>query len=198
MEFEEMQSVWQEMSAEIEKQKKITDSIIINMTKSNYRNKINNIRVPEMAGAFVCFAAILFIVLNFQKLDNWYLISCGVICCLILILLPVLSLGAIRNLQSVNIAGNNYKQSLEDYARGKMQFVFVRKLNFYLGAILLLVTFPVMGKLIGGKDLFVTTHIWMYYVIAYPFFYAFSKWVFKKYTKSTNDAGNMLKELESL
>ncbi len=70
----------------------------------------------------------------------------------------------------------------------KMQFVFVRKLSFYLGAILLLVTLPVMGKLIGGKDLFVTTHIWMYYVIAYPFFYAFSKWVFKKYTKSTNDA----------
>ncbi len=45
MEFEEMQSVWQEMSAEIEKQKKITDSIIIKMTKSNYRNKINSTSV---------------------------------------------------------------------------------------------------------------------------------------------------------
>ena len=48
MEFEEMQSVWQEMSAEIEKQKKITDSIIIKMTKSDYRNRLNNIRIPEM------------------------------------------------------------------------------------------------------------------------------------------------------
>jgi UDP-N-acetylmuramyl pentapeptide phosphotransferase/UDP-N-acetylglucosamine-1-phosphate transferase len=198
MEFEEMQSVWQEMSAEIEKQKKITDSIIIKMTKSNYRNKINNIRIPEMAGAFVCIAAVLFIVLNFQQLNNWYLAACGITCSLILILLPVLSLGAIRNLQSVNIADNNYKQSLADYARRKKQFAFIRKINFYLGAILLLVTFPVMGKLIGGKDLFVTTHIWMYYVIAYPFFYAFSKWVFKKYSKSTNDAENLLKELESL
>jgi hypothetical protein len=198
MEFEEMQSVWQEMSAEIEKQKKITDSIIIKMTKSNYRSRLNNIRIPEMAGAFVCIAAVFFIVLNFQQLNNWYLAACGITCSLILILLPVLSLRSIHNLQAINITDNNYKQSLSDYARGKMQFVFVRKLSFYLGAILLLVTLPVMGKLIGGKDLFVTTHIWMYYVIGYPFFYAFSKWVFKKYTKSTNDAEKLLKELEGL
>ena len=55
MELEEMQLVWQEMSAQIETQKKITDSIIIKMTKSNYeRNRLNNIRIPEMAGAFTC------------------------------------------------------------------------------------------------------------------------------------------------
>jgi hypothetical protein len=168
------------------------------MTKSNYRSKINNIRIPEMAGAFVCFAAILFIVFNFQKLDNWYLIACGIVSCLIFILLPLLSFKAIYNIQSVNISDNNYKQSLLDYAKAKMQFAFFRKLSFYLNAVLLLLILPVMGKLIDGKDLFVTTHIWMYYVIAYPFFYAFSKWVFKKYIKSTNDAENLLKELETM
>jgi hypothetical protein len=198
MELEEMKTVWQEVSIEIEKQKKITDSIIIKMTKTNYRNKINKIRIPEMAGAFVCFVAVLFILIGFQKLDTWYLVICGIISILILISLPVLSFKTVRSLQSINIADNNYKQSLADYARGKMQFVFVQKISFYLGAILLLVILPVMGKLIGDRDLFTTTHIWMYYVIGYPFFYAFSKWVFKKYIKTTLDAENLLKELEGL
>lgn len=193
-----MQTLWQEISTEIEKQKKITDSIIIKMTKTNYRSKIDSVRIPEITGAFVCFAAVLFIFLNFQQLNNWYLVSCGIISCLILILLPFASLKAIHNIRSINIADNNYKQSLSDYARGKMQFVFIQKLSFYLGAILILVALPVMGKLISGKDLFATTHIWMYYVIAYPFFYAFSRWVFKKYIKSTDDAENLLKELETL
>jgi hypothetical protein len=198
MEIEEMKTLWAEMSTEIEKQKKITDSIIIKMTETNYRSKINKIRIPEIAGAFVCFAAILFIVFNFQKLDTWYLLTCGVISCFILFLLPVLSLSAIHNLDSVNISNNNFKQSLLDYARGKMKFVFIQKLTFYFGAILLLVILPVMGALISGKNLFTTTHIWMYYVIGYPFFYAFSRWVFKKYIKTTTDAENLLKELDVL
>jgi hypothetical protein len=198
MEIEEMRTLWGEMSTEIEKQKKITDSIIIKMTRTNYRSKINKIRIPEIAGAFVCFVAIFFIVFNFQKLDTWYLITCGIISCFILFVLPVLSLSAIHNLESVNISNNNFKQSLLDYARGKMKFVFIQKLSFYLGSILLLVILPVMGALISGKDLFISSRIWMWYIVGYPFFYAFSRWVFKKYTKTTTDAENLLKELDVL
>lgn len=150
-----------------------------------------------MVGAFVCFAAVLFIMMNFQKLDTWYLLACGMVSSFILIVLPILSIRAIRNIRSVNISANNYKQSLLEYSKGKIQFVFVQKLSFYLGAILIVVILPVMGQLIAGKNMFMTSTLWFCYVIAFPFFYAFTKWVFKSYRKSALEAEIVLKELES-
>jgi hypothetical protein len=197
MELEEMKALWSEMSVEIEKQKKLTDSLIIKMTKADYRNKINKILIPEAISAVVCFAAILFILINFQKLTLWYLLVCGIVSVLILFILPVLSIKAIRKIHSLNILDNTYKQSLLEYSKGKIQFVFVQKLSFYLGPILMLTILPVMGQLIGGKDFFKKIEVWYLYAIIFPFFYYFARWVFKSYNKITADAENILKELEA-
>ncbi len=197
MEFEEMKSLWSEMSGKMEQQKKLTDSLIIKMTKVDYRNKIMKIFIPELIGTLVCFAAVLYILISFQKLDKWYLILCGIVSVLILLLLPFFSFNAMHKIRSVNILANNYKQSLLEYSKGKQQFVFVQKLSFYFGAVLLLAVLPVMGQMIAGKDLFIESRLWLWYAIAYPFFYGFSKWVFRKYTKVTVEAENILKELEN-
>src|SRR5450755_1177186 len=196
MELEEMKSQWVEMSKEFENQRKLTESLIIKMTTTDYKNKFSKILIPEVIGAFICFTGALFILVNLQKLNNWYLMICGTISVLILFLLPVLSFSAIHKIRSVNILNNDYKQSLLEYSKGKLRFVFVQKLSFYLGAILMLVILPVMGKLIGGKDFFIETRLWFWYAIGFPFFYGYSKWVFKKYLKITEDAENILKELE--
>ena len=74
--------------------------------------------------------------------------------------------------------------------------MFVQKANFYLSAILFLVILPVTGMLIGGKDLFKETNLYLFYVVVFPFFYPFCKWVFKKYSKIVAEAENMLKALE--
>lgn len=197
MEFEEMKSLWSEMSGKMEQQKKLTDSLIIKMTKVDYRNKIMKIFIPELIGTLVCFAAVLYILISFQKLDKWYLILCGIVSVLILLLLPFFSFNAMHKIRSVNILANNYKQSLLEYSKGKQQFVFVQKLSFYFGAVLLLAVLPVMGQMIAGKDLFIESRLWLWYAIAYPFFYGFSKWVFRKYSKVTVEAENILKELEN-
>ena len=196
MELEEMKTLWKEMSMDMEKQKKLTDSLIIKMTNSNYRNKITKVLIPEVIGSLVCFAGILFILINLQKLDKWYLLVCGIVSSLILFILPTLSIKTILGIRSVNISGNNYKQSLLEYSKRKIKFVSVQKLSFCLGAVLMLTILPVMGKLIGGTDFFKVTSIWFWYIIAFPFFYALSRWVFKSYNKITSEAENILKELE--
>jgi len=196
MELEEMKTIWGEMSAAIEKQKMLTDALIIRMTQADYRNKINKILIPEAVGSAVCFAAFLFILINLQKLDPWYLMVCGIMSSLIIILLPVLSVKAIYKMHSINIGGNNYKQSLLEYSKGKLQFVFVQKLTFYLGSLLILTLVPVMGKLIANADMFKVTRLWYCYVIMFPFFYWFATWVFKQYRKIIQGAENILKELE--
>lgn len=196
MEFEEMKSLWDEMSGKIDAQKKLTDSLIIKMTKVNYKNKILKIFIPELIGSLICFADAAYILVGFQKLDKWYLMICGVVTVLVLVLLPILSLNAIHKIRSVNILDNNYRQSLQEYSKGKQQFIFVQKLNFYLGAVLLLTILPVMGQLIAGKDLFIESRLWLWYAVGYLFFYGVSKLVFRKYAKATVEAEEILKELE--
>jgi len=196
MELEEMKTLWEEMSIAVEKQKTITDSIIIKMTQTSFRNKMNRIWIPEILGSLVCLAEILYILINIQKLTPWYLLACGISAVVTLSLLILLSVKAIQKMRSVNISKINYKQSLLEYAAGKRQFVLVQKINFYLSAILLVVSLPVMGQLMGGKDLFKTPGFWIWYAVLFLFFYPLSRWLFKYYLKVTRDGEEILKELE--
>jgi hypothetical protein len=196
MELEEMKALWGEMSVEIEKQKRLTDSLVIRMIRVDFRNKISKIWIPEIIGSLGCLAWALFILIDFQRLNTWYLLVCGIVSALILLLLPVLSVGAIWKMRSVNISANNYKQLLSEYSKGKLQFLFVQKLNFYLGAILMVTIFPVAGQLLAGKNFFLEIRLWYWFAIAFPFFYYFSRWVFRCYSRTAAAAGNILKELE--
>jgi len=195
MELEEMKTLWAEMSAAVEKQKKITDSIIIKMTRSNYRNKINKIRVPEFIGSFLCMAGAALIVFNFRQLTPWYLAVCGILACLVLVLLSFLSVIAIRSLQRISITDNNYREALLAYAKGRLQFVRIQKINFCLAALLMVTILPVIGELINGQDVFKKPGLWLSYAVLFPFFYWVSTWVFHKYLKIINDAETILKEL---
>jgi hypothetical protein len=196
MELEEMKALWEEMSLELGKQKKLTDSLIIKMTEARYRSKISKILIPETLGVLVCLAGLVFIIVNYRLLNTWYLLFCGIITVLILGLLSQLSIRLMSKIKSVNSTGNSYKEALLSFSNGKMRLVSLQKLSFYLGAVLLLVVLPVMGKLISGKDLFKTTRIWYWYAIGFPFFYYYARWVFKHYRKTSLDAENMIKELQ--
>lgn len=195
MELEEMRSLWVEMSVEMEKQKKLTNKLIIKMTRVNYKNKLSKLYIPEAIGAAVCLSGLLFLLVNFNKLNTWYLTACGIAAALILFLLPILSIRAIRNMKSVNITANSYKQALLHYSKGKLQFVFVQKLSVYCNSVLMLTMLPVMAMIINGMDIFKNSDLWYGYVIVFPFLYYFATWVSEKYTKTTTDAENILKEL---
>lgn len=196
MELDEMKTLWKEMSTDLEKQKVLTESLIMKMTKANYRNKISKILIPEAIGAAVCMAGLLYILFNLDQLNTWYLLASGVISILILALLPVLSINAIYKIRSLNISNHNYKEILRGYTKDRLHFVFVQKLNFVLGAVLMLTMLPVMSRLMGGTDVFKDHSLWFWYAIVFPFFYYFGIRVFKSYIKTTADAENILKELQ--
>jgi len=197
MELDEIKNLWAEMSDQIAHQKKMTDSLIIKMTRSDYRNKFLKIWIPEAIGTCICFAAAVYIIVDFQKLDTWYLILCGMVSLFILFILPLLSFYTLHKIRSVNIRQNNYKQILQEYSKSSSEFVIIQKFSFYMTAVLLLTSLPVMGQLIAGKDLFIESRLWLWYAVGYPFFYGFSRWVFRKYAKLTKEAEEILKELEN-
>ena len=196
MQLEEMKIAWENMSEDIRRQKKLTDSLIINMTKLNYRQTTRKITVPETIGNFMCIIMVLFIAVNFKMLHPWYLQGCGIIALITLLVLPILSFGSIHTIRSAHVLHNNYKEMLTAYSRGKKKFVAFQKANYYLGAILLLVILPVTGQLIAGKDVFKQNWIWLWYSTSFIFFYFLSNWVFRRYITTINEAENILKELE--
>ncbi|GAA4271639.1 hypothetical protein U6A24_13720 [Aquimarina gracilis] len=201
MELEEMQEFWAQMSNKIEKQKKLTDKMIIMMTQEKYHRKLNKIAYPETIGAVMCYAVALLILINIGKLDNWYSLLCGVLCLLVLIVLPVLSLGMIHRIKNIDIAGNSYKDTLLEYAKRKRRFQKSMKWSYYLGFVLMFAIMPVTTKIIKGKDLFEgTKSIWPFAVaipLAILFFVYFSKWAIKCYNNNINSAENLIKDIEN-
>ncbi|MEP3380166.1 MAG: hypothetical protein ABJO28_06260, partial [Maribacter dokdonensis] len=79
MELEEMKSLWEDMSQKVDQQKVLTDQLIMDMTKERYENRMRRISVPETISALICFAAVIYLISNFNLLDVWYLQLTGVL-----------------------------------------------------------------------------------------------------------------------
>lgn len=191
-----MKTVWAKMCFDMEQQKKLTSSLIVKVTHNRYKTAINQIWVPEMLGSAVCLVCFFYVAVNFTMLNNWYLIACGIIAMAILLVMPVLSIKAVKQLNAINIAKGNNKQLLEQYAAAKMQFLQAQRLSFYLGPLLMVSILPVMVMQIGGVDFFKTTNAWLVYVVFCPIFYPYAKWVFKRYKKSVEQSEDIIRDLE--
>jgi hypothetical protein len=196
MDIEEMKGLWNSMSEELDRQKLLTDKMILEMTQQKYRDKLRGISLPETVGTIVCFAMAAYTLVNFEKLDTWYLALCGVISISFCLVLPLLSMRSIGRMKKINLSQNSYKDSLKQYAREKDNFVRVQKAGYYLGFIFSLAVLPVAGKLMKDKDLLLDSKIWIWYIpIALAFHFLFSKWVWKHYSSVTRGARSLLEEL---
>ena len=69
----------------------LSPKLIDQMTKKKYYLKINKIKYAELAGGIVWLFALVFTVLNFEKLDTISLQVIGVIMILLLIMLAAIS-----------------------------------------------------------------------------------------------------------
>jgi len=197
MELEEMKGLWNTMSQELNRQKILTDRMVVQMTQQKYRDKLRGISLPEMTGTVVCYAMALYALMNFNKLDTWYLAVCGMISISFCLVLPFLSMRSIFRMKKIDLSTNSYKESLEQYAREKDSFIKVQKASYYLGFIFSLAVLPVAGKLIRDKDLLLDSKLWIWYIpLALIFHFLFSKWVWKHYSSVTKGARNLLEELK--
>ncbi len=197
MEIEEMKGLWNSLSEELDRQKLLTDKMILEMTQQKYQDKLKGISLPETVGTIVCFAMAAYALVNFGKFDTWYLVLCGVISISFCLVLPFLSMRSIFRMKKIDISGSSYKEALKQYAREKDNFVRVQKAGYYLGFIFSLAVLPVAGKLMKDKDLLADGKIWIWYIpLALAFHFLFSKWVWKHYSSVTRGAKSLLEEIK--
>lgn len=196
MELEEMKTLWGNMSQELDRQKLLTDQLVVEMTQKKFKDTLSGISLPETVGTFICFAMAIFGIVNFAKLDTWYLILCGIISIGFCIILPLFSMNSILRMKKIDLSKLSYKDSLKQYATEKNRFVKIQKVSYYLGFIFSLAVLPVAGKLMKDKDLLLESKLWIWYVpLAIGFHFLFSKWVYKYYSKVTKGAQNLLNDL---
>jgi len=199
MELEEMQTVWANMSVELENQKKLTNQLIMKMTQERFKNKLGIISKYEGGGAIICVIAAMMLLSNFKELNTWYLFASGIFTVSYLILFPIIVLRSIQAMQRINLTHKTYKETLISYAKKKQQFLLIQRVGIYLNFILLGVSLPVIVKVFKGKDIFVTNSIIFYWYIPIMtiFLILFSIWVFGKYKNLTESASRMLEELDN-
>lgn len=200
MELEELQATWSEMSQELEKQKKLTNEIILKMTQDRYRKKFSKLRNLETVGAMICYLWVVFFLFNFGKLDTWYLQLCGVLTIGFLIILPTLVLKSLKKIQNLDILNGSYKKNLVIYIKEKNRLLKLQQMGIYLSYLLLFILVPVSTKIISNKNIFLTSFKPLQVialVVALIFMFFFTRWGYKSYKKITNSAEDILRDLDS-
>jgi len=200
MELEELQATWSEMSQELEKQKKLTNEIILKMTQDRYRKKFSKLRNLETVGAMICYLWVVFFLFNFGKLDTWYLQICGVLTIAFLIILPTLVLKSLKKIQNLDILNGSYKKNLVIYIKEKNKLLKIQQMGIYLSYLLLFILLPVSTKIISNKNIFLIDLKPLQGVallVALVFMFFFTRWGYRSYKKITNSAEDILRDLDS-
>ncbi|TMM57338.1 hypothetical protein FEE95_12705 [Maribacter algarum] len=199
MEIEEMKALWSEMSDQLEQQKKLTSEIIMSMTQERYTNKFRTLSNYERVGAVICFGIAIHIIVNFEKLDTWYLQACGVFTLSVLFILPILVLNSLKKIRNLNITNTNYKETLLNYSKAKRNLLRLQQFGIFLSFILMFAVSGVFAKIWSNKDFFrVERNIWANLSIVFAVFFVVfcSYWGYRSYNRITRSAENILKELE--
>ncbi|HDZ06004.1 hypothetical protein LCGC14_0130310 [marine sediment metagenome] len=199
MEIEELQSAWIQMSQELSQQKKLTNEIILDMTKQKYQNKFTMLTKYETIGAFICFVIAFFVLLNFGKLDTWYLKVCGVLTLSFLLILPVMVLSTLKKIKNIDITNGSYKENLKVYLKTKNRLLKLQQVGMAIGFIGLLFIVPVTSKIISDKNVFLTNlkvEQYIIFAITLVVLAFFCKWAYKGYQKITQSAQDLIKDLE--
>ncbi len=200
MELEEMQTVWSQMSDQLKQQQKLTDKIIIDMTQQKFKNRFSTLSFYEIIGAGICFAAVIFIILNLQKMNTWYLMSASILSIVSLLILPIFSLRSLFGMKNLNLTTNSYKDTLVEFIKKKKQMLLVQQLSAVFSVILIWLVTPVFTMAFNNKDFFQQEHstgLLIFYALVTIGVLFFARWGFRCYKSITAKAEADLKELES-
>ncbi len=194
-----MKNLWDEMSLKIDSQQKLTNKLIMEMTQQKFKKRFSTLSLYETAGTVICFAAAIFIILNMDKMDTWYLMTFGIITIGILIFLPILSLSAINGMKKLDLSKNSYKETLIEFLKRKKNMMLVQKFSAGISIFLMWMVAPVFSKIVNGKDFFMQEHstgLLIFYVATTVGVIFFARWGYGCYKRITASAEKDLKELE--
>lgn len=196
MELEEMKSHWQNLSVKVENHERIQKEILLEMTKTRFRRKMDGIRIPEIFGTLICFAYAAYLVYNFGKIDLWFNQTLAVANIFSFIILPVASLTTIWQMKLLQINHLATTDMLEQFRRAKRNFWRVQQSAVWLAGMMVLTLVPILDDIRGEEDNFLQAEFWMIYTpVSLVFLFFFSRYVLGKYRKIMQQSEDILKDI---
>ncbi|GAA0878627.1 hypothetical protein GCM10009119_15950 [Algoriphagus jejuensis] len=196
MELDEMKSLWQNLSVKVENQDRIQKDILLEMTKTKFRRKMNGIRIPELFGSLFCFGYAGYLIFQFDKIDLRLLQVLGILDIVFLVLIPVASLITVYRLRSLQINHLSTAEMLEAFGRAKRNFWRVQQVGVWLAGMMVLTLVPILGDIQDRLDELMEVEFWMIFlpfVLAFMFF--FSRYVLRRYRKVMDQSEDLLKDI---
>lgn len=194
-----MQAAWSQMSGQLEKQKQLTNEIIMEMTQEKYRRKFSKFQIYEGLGALICFIFTIYLILNLHKLDTWYLLTFGIIILAYFAIIPALVLNSIQRMKKINIMTNSYKETLVEFTKKKNHLLFIQRLGITLNFIVVIAMLPVIAKIGSNKDIFIEVdNIWyIYSLVMIVFLVLASRWGYKCYKSAMTSTEHLIKDINN-
>ena len=195
MELDDLKTTWQN-EGNASAQNNLTTLIIDKMTKEKYNSKIKKITFPEIIGSIICVIAAGFIALNFYKLDTTVLQAVGIASIISLLIISPLGVLSLQQLNIKKDLNKPYAETLKIFAKQKMAFYKMQKINIILCYLLMVTIIVLLPKLFGNKDITEYKYFWLYaFSTGYIFLLLLSKFVSKFYKKTLQQTEELLKDL---
>lgn len=198
MELEELQAQWQTMSKRVENLEIIQKNQIMEITQQRFKNKFTKLWNMELVGAVVCYAMVLWIVIDFGKFDTLFYKVCALVTLLFLAITPFFVLRYISTIKNSSLAEKSYKQTIKTFQQNKTRLLTAQQFSAAAGALVFFMSIPVFSKLFGNDNAFETLKMSQYIFIGVTFIAVllFMLWGIKKYKRILANAESLLKELE--
>lgn len=193
-----LQETWDKLNSSLKQQKLINERIIMDIIKIKFSNKLKSIIKYESIGALLLVMTSIVLIWNIQIFDTLPLQIATVISLIIMILLPILSLSTIYQMKNMDMSKRSCKENIVEFTKRQSRFLLVQRWSVFISPIFMLVLIPPFLKLSEGKDFFASdsNNLLWYIPIAFIAVIAFGKWGYGCYKRITDNAKNILQELE--
>ncbi|MFT5883887.1 MAG: hypothetical protein ACI9IP_000337 [Arcticibacterium sp.] len=157
IELEEMKKTWDELSAELVNQKKLTDAIILKMAHEKSKSSLDKlVRVETMGGMAMAIILVLGIIVFVANgtLDTWQLILCALCSAAIFIFSGILSYDFIEKMKKVNILEDSLEDTKKHYNDFQKAHGLYKKVGVYTILPTMIFFIPVVLKVFIKMDVF--------------------------------------------
>lgn len=196
MEINELKTVWEDLTQRLEDQKQMTRKIVLQMTHEKTKNRLGRLIKFEMLSALnILF--IVWIVINFEKLDNWVTQIGGVVSILIFGVGVLSSAEFIMKARKVNLARDTIKDTILHFKAVQNLYRRNLKVSKVMGLTILFSFLPVTLKIANDIDIFENPEIWwlalaICLVLCGAIFYV----VYRGYRGNIESVNKLLDELQ--
>lgn len=201
MELEEMRSVWSTMSEELNKQKRLTNDLILKMAHEKSSSRLGRIIFAESVGSVISLAAAIYILVNFDKFNSVFNMLAGAGTVALLVIAVIMAAILIKKVSKINILKDTYSEAIVHFKELKKMLRFYKRFSLMMYFIMPFLLLPVVSILFLGKDLSTDNgellEVLLACVIVLPIAWLLIMWFYKSNLRKVSSAFKEVEQIEN-